>query len=279
MRARGFVFTWNNYPEEYSNDDTLDTWLHGLGGKYAIAGRETAPSTGTRHLQGYIYFKNARSLVSVRRLLPGCHVESARGTPLQSRVYCSKDGSFREVGDVPEDPGDREKQRWDDARAMAEKGSWSEIPSDIYIRYIGNLERIYRRTLPPLESLDETCGKWIVGPTGSGKSRGSRAKYPDLYPKPLNKWWDGYDTQETVLLDDVDDAQSGWIGNFLKIWADHYPFIAEMKGGSRLIRPKRIIVTSQYSIEHLFKEHELQSAILRRFNVINVTEGNEINWN
>jgi len=161
---------------------------------------------------------------------------------------------------------------------MAEAGTFESIPADIYVRYIGNLERIRSAFLPPLEPLAAPCGIWLIGESGAGKSRGVRTQYPLVYPKPLNKWWDGYTDQKVVLLDDVDENQSSWIGNFLKIWADHYPFIAEKKGGSRLIRPEQLIVTSQYPIEHLFKEGLLQQALVRRFRVISVEEGQPIQW-
>lgn len=279
MRTRGFVFTYNNPPADVSGtDDALDAYLHQLGAKYAICGREVAPTTGTPHLQGYVYFKNPRAIANIRKLLVGCHVEPAKGSPAQCRKYCIKDGKYVEIGDSPEDAGEREKQRWEHARTMAEQGRYSEIPADIYIRYIGNIERIHRTKLPPIESLASTCGIWLVGKTGVGKSHGVRSRYPDIYPKPLNKWWDGYADQQSVLVDDVDHGQSNWIGNFLKIWSDHYPFIAEMKGGSRLIRPEKIIVTSQYLIRDLFKDQEMCEALERRFNVINVFKNKEIEW-
>jgi len=269
-RSRSWCFTFNNYPPALNDDDALDTWLHGLGCHYCIAGREIAPGTFTPHLQGYIQFGNAKSLSAVRKILPGCHLESANGRPHQCAEYCRKDGKSREFGVVPKDPGSREIERWEHARAMAEAGTFEQIPADIYVRYIGNLERIRSNSLPPLEPLETPCGVWLIGASGAGKSRGVRTQFPLIYPKPLNKWWDGYTNQTHVLLDDVDENQSSWIGHFLKIWADHYPFIAEKKGGSRLIRPDAIIVTSQYSIDHLFKCRLLIDALLRRFKVVQV---------
>lgn len=278
-RSRAWCFTFNNYPFALNDDHALDAWLLKLGGKYSIAGREVSPTTATPHLQGYVLFDNAKSLTAVRIILPGCHLESANGKPIQCAEYCRKDANFRECGVPPKDPGIREIERWQHARTMAEKGQFEEIPSDIYIRYINNIERIRSNHLPPLEPLAEVCGVWLIGDSGAGKSRGVRSKFPLVYPKPLNKWWDGYSNQTHVLLDDVDENQQSWIGNFLKIWSDHYPFIAEKKGGSRLIRPEMIIVTSQYSIEHLFVgDRKLMSALNRRFKVIQVKNDVPIDW-
>ncbi len=276
-RTRAVVFTWNNYPIKYDGA-SLDTWLLGFGCQYAVAGREIAPSTGTKHLQGYLRWKNPRSIANIRSLLTGCHVEPAKGTPVQCRLYCIKEGNFSELGTVPLDSGDMERKRWDDARNLAKEGKFEDIPSDIYVRYIGNLQRIFRDSLPSLESLPTTCGIWLFGPTGTGKSRGVRSEFPLVYPKPLNKWWDSYSNQKEILLDDVDYNQATWIGNFLKIWADHYPFIAEKKGGSIMIRPEKIIVTSQYRICTLFPETQLKEALERRFRVIEVKADQPIGW-
>ena len=267
MRSRRFVFTYNNYPEEYNDDARLDSWLESIGAKYIIVGREVAPSTNTPHLQGYCEFANARTFARLHQLFPGAHVESARGSGVQCREYCIKDGDFRERGEPPRDPGAREKKRWKEALQMAKEGKFDDIPADIYVRYIGNLQRIHRESLPPIDSLPHTTGLWVMGPTGVGKSRSVREEFPGLYPKPLNKWWDGYKGNKQVLIDDVDPSHGSWIGSFLKIWADHYPFIAEKKGGSELIRPERIICTSQYRLDQIFTDSEVLKALERRFEI------------
>ena len=63
------------------------------------------------------------------------------------------------------------------------------------------------------------------------------------------RWWDGFQedniAHQTVLLDDLHPK---WAEKErLKNWADRFPFQAEYKGGCMLIRPARIVVTSNYT--------------------------------
>jgi len=275
-KSRNWVFTLNNY-----TDNDIEA-LNNLTCRYICYGKEVAPTTGTPHLQGFVVFNNARHIGGVRQVLPGCHVERARGSVTQCVDYCSKDGDFHERGARPISPeakGDGERARWATALEHARRGTLEEIDPQIFICHYASIKRIEADNMGELLINPHTCGIWIVGPSGCGKSRGVREKFPDLYPKPLNKWWDGYSGQDEVLIDDVDKSHGQWIGSFLKIWADHYPFIAESKGRSNQIRPKRLLVTSQYTINEVFNhDAALIEAIERRFKVQHLGAGKSIVW-
>lgn len=94
-----WCFTIPNY-----TDGTLQS-LRALSGSgcvaYLVFGREVAPTTGTPHLQGYVRFNTRKRFACVRRLLPQCHLTSARGSPQQNRDYCCKDGDYEEFGVSP----------------------------------------------------------------------------------------------------------------------------------------------------------------------------------
>lgn len=87
----------------------------------------------------------------------------------------------------------------------------------------------------------------------------------------MSKWWDGYDGERCVLIEDVDKSHT-FLGYFLKIWADHYPFPAECKGSKTAIRPQRIIVTSNYAPDEIWTDLPTLEPIMRRFKVYELTE-------
>lgn len=48
------------------------------------------------------------------------------------------------------------------------------------------------------------------------------------------------------------DEQGDKLGHLLKLWADSYSLTGEVKGGTIPLNYKRLIITSNYSIEHIF---------------------------
>lgn len=246
---------------------------------YIVVGKEKGEEL-TPHLQGYVVFKNRMRRQQVSAIFPRAWlaIKSTRSTPLEASDYCKKDGHFVEFGVLPKTPAEASKEsmtgRWEEAFALAKAGKLEEIEKALLIKHYHAFKRILQDYPPRLKSLDRTCGVWIHGPTGIGKSRKAREDYPDYYDKPINKWWDGYRDQPTILLDDVDKSHGQWLGTFLKRWTDHYPFPAEQKGTTVQIRPQNIVVTSQYTIHDVFAEqdNELIEALCRRFKVITMTD-------
>lgn len=250
---------------------------------YLVFGKETAPTTGTPHLQGYIHFdrRSPLGLRALRVLVPRAVWIVAKGTAQQNRKYCLKiddegvqhNDDFIERGICPDEPqsaengrrgGVQERNRWTLAREAAEAGRLHEVPDDIYIRNYSAIHAIARANQRAPPERDSLTNHWYYGESGSGKSSTARLRFPIFYTKDLTKWWDGYQDEETVIIDDMDPFHKS-LGQLFKLWGDHYPYRAESKGSSRLIRPKRIIVTSQYSIDEIWDDDSTRAALHRRF--------------
>lgn len=273
VNSRRYCFTLNNY----TDDDflTIQAWSNV---DYLVVGRETAPTTGTPHLQGYVVFRSAQRPSAVHRLLPSAHWQIANGTSTQNREYCIKGGDYVEEGENPDTraasgraagasaTSDKYKRAWDQAKV----GDIEAIDASIRFRHYFTCRAISKDFMVKPPDLTYMPGVWIYGPPGTGKSFTARNLYPDAYMKMQNKWWDGYQGEEHVLLDDFDMKE---LGHHLKIWADKYSFLAESKGSARHIRPARFIITSNYAPSQLFGHDPiLLAAIVRRFDLREMTD-------
>jgi len=266
-QVASFVFTFNNYSaEQVEQVKALSTQS-----RYLVFGYEVGES-GTPHLQGYCQLLKRVSLSKIGKMFPW-HVEPTQGTPVQASEYCKKSGNIEEFGTIATVEtggamgGEAEQARWREISDLAKEGRLDEIdakyPKD-YLRSYRMLKEVAKDHMKKPLPNDHLAGIWLHGPSGVGKSRSARAVYPVYYEKLCNKWWDGYQQEETVIIDDV-DKNHACLGHQFKLWADHYAFIAETKGGAIRIRPERIIVTSQYSIDQIWEDEETRDAIHRRF--------------
>lgn len=266
-RKRDYCFTINNPTDE--EKITAETLGNSSKVRYLIVGREVGEE-GTPHLQCYIYFQNAVIFDSLKKHFPRAHIEACRGTPDQNIAYCSKGGDFSVYGTVPistKRKGEMGKEYWDNILDKAKKGKFEDLDSDVVIRHYRTLRAIEKDFMPPVGDADDTTGIWYWGTTGSGKSMAARKNYPNAYLKMCNKWWDGYQKQPFVIMDDFDKGHIH-LGHHLKIWADRYAFLAESKGSAHQIRPEKIIITSNYHPSDIWgNEPQTLEPILRRFRI------------
>lgn len=254
-KTRAWVFTYNNYI-------TMDLFRPEM--KYIIFGQETS-QIGTPHLQGFVVFLNPVN--NPAQYFPhGVWLQRAHHSEAAIE-YCKKEGRFQEFGTRPKGAG-MEALRWESAFAAAKAGDMDKIPTDLRIRYYNTFKRIHLDYKSTPESLPKLSNLWIVGESGVGKSRWAYTNYPDAYRKAQNKWWEAYQGQPVVVIDDLHPDWKGAIA--LKNWGDHYGFIAEIKGSSLMVRPKKIIVTSNYTIEQVFSELD-RDPVERRFVQLRMT--------
>lgn len=97
-RTRRWVFTLNN-PKEGAKE-LCERVCAKVSVRYIVAGNEEAPTTGTKHIQGYVEFENTATLSQCKERIQGAHWEPAIGNARENRAYCSKGGDFHEVGEA-----------------------------------------------------------------------------------------------------------------------------------------------------------------------------------
>lgn len=203
-----FCFTLFNY----------DNWTVPLAGgdldsiRYLCFGEEVCPTTGRRHLQGYIVFRDA---ILIRDVIDTCFIDCdvrvlvARGKTSDNVAYCRKDGTFTWFGDQPEDESSAmERLRGYVREIRDENKSVAQFVLDM-----PEVFHMYGRTLERAEDL-VLSGRarnfvptvyWLYGPTGSGKTRravelGGDSVY--WYQHSDNGWQDGYTNQSCIIIDD-----------------------------------------------------------------------------
>lgn len=108
-RSRAYSWTLNNWTQQ-EKDHLMNLNMEENGIKYLCWGEEIAPTTGTAHLQGYVYFVNKRTM-SVAHHILGSRIAflQSQGSPEQNRAYCSKtrpqdvqqNAVFVERGELP----------------------------------------------------------------------------------------------------------------------------------------------------------------------------------
>ena len=264
IKARTWLCTLNN-PGQIS----LESIHTNLLAVYTVGQLEKGEN-GTLHFQFYQNFKNPTRLAHYKKLLPEAHCEPVL-VDNGADKYCMKEDTRVEG---PWEYGQKPLQRnskkdWDSIYEKAKSGEIESIPADIRVRCYSQLKKIEKDHIH-VKDADDVRGIWIWGESGYGKSRMARRDYPNAYPKLCNKWWDGYQNQEHVIMDDI-GLEHKVLGQQLKIWSDRYGCILENKGGAMSSNYKKFVVTSQYSIEQIFVDDQKTiEALRRRFKVIHL---------
>lgn len=249
QRTRNFCITVNNYTEE-----EFQQILNTEGTKYVVLGREVAPTTLTPHIQGFIQFNNAISVTTARnKIKVPCYVGICNGTPLQNMEYCKKEGFFTERGDPPKGQGTRSDlvsvyKRIQDGEKLSEivHTNFNEV-----VKYHRGIQ-LAADLIRGLPRTDMTLGYWLYGGTGTGKSRWAFSHPVSTYSKdPSNRWFDGYDYEDVVVIDDYRPSKE-FPYNFLLRLCDRYPMSVEFKGGYKQFNSKFIIITSPVDIATAF---------------------------
>lgn len=275
-KFRDWMLVCNNYSDY--NQEQLRCMVDKCN--YLVAGREIGDK-GTPHLQVFMQLKafSTWSALNNKMAWKGPDgkkrhwwLEPARN-PEACGPYCRKGGDFFESGEFTDyrenNNANRRKnakkanEDWHEIRDMIMNGtSLATIATKyprIAIMFADKLINFHYRVHEPAP-IDYLPGMWILGETGSGKTTYCWNQWPgklyDCMWRNVQRggkiWFDGYmDWQhEYVLLDDVTPTGLTWLydAGYMACLFHEKPFRAEVKGAMMMIRPKHVVVTSNYSL-------------------------------
>lgn len=276
MRSRAVCFTaWDLYQLDPASWHT-----ESFSCTYAVWQMELSPQTGKLHWQGYAEF-DERAPFPVLHTFDGladpkAHFEPRRGSQRQAIEYCQKvdsrvDGPY-EFG-VKKEQGQRAdldnmRQALDLGHPLA-KVARDHFP--VWIKYPSAVKSY--QALQAVDRTDVPEVYVILGPTGVGKSRLARQMFPGAYWKPNFDYWENYQYEEVVVLDEFYGAKMMYT-DLLQL-LDSTPLLVNVKGASAKMNSKIFVFTSNqhprdwYKMETLVKHcdgHYDTSPLCRRLN-------------
>ncbi len=257
MKKQGFPFT------DYVMDSS---WIKHLfdnnSVRYLIYGEEVCPTSGRLHWQSFIYFNSARHFNSVRKLLKPRHVETIKGSIDDNIQYCKKDGKWIEFGKVPE-----QGKRNDISVIKGLVTDGSESTAEIILNHCENLQHIHivekvMKYLQPKRPISPLRVYWLFGPPGSGKTHYVWSNNVEVYCPISEKWWDGYNGEKAIL---IDDFRPSWC-SFIRLLTllDRYPLRIEAKGTSFQAHWDTVYITTPQNIDNTYINSEENLDQLKR---------------
>lgn len=280
-RSRGFCFT--KFYDTVDDASAFVTVLESTNYEYYTIGLEVCPDTGRKHLQGYIYFHHPRPFSAVLSDLgTHLHLENAKGTPQQNISYCQKGNDYIENGRQPVQGKRNDLIDYKDA--ILSGASESDLIND-HTECLAKYDRFYKRVRNVV--LEQEAKKMtapevivLVGEPGIGKTRYIYDNEPlsDIYKVEVGDgssgsiWWDGYDGEPVIL---IDDFHSNFKLDYMLRLLDRYPMKLNIKGGFTWKCARKIYITSNINPSNWYPNcadiH--RRALMRRItNIITMTE-------
>lgn len=196
-----------------------------------------------------------------------CHLEKCRDLKA-SIAYCKKEPRLGGPWSAGEEPAGQGKRMDLEAvkRKLDEGGTMLDVAEDhfgAFCRYERGFRSYKRMKTKARNHAMEVHVYW--GAAGTGKSRKAMEENPGAYWKQRGEWWDGYDGQEVVVLDDF----YGWLkwSTLLRV-CDRYPLMVETKGGQAQFIAKKIIITSNKPWSEWYENMPHSEALERRLTTI-----------
>ena len=276
FRTRNACVTWNNPPLE-----TRPLMFTELPDKvtYIVWSLECGKA-GTTHWQIYVEFASTMTVAGIKKIFgeKSIHVEPRRGTAQQAADYCKKldethlqgPWEFGEISHQGQSSSARmEKEAQNGVIGELRRGKvrMADVPDDM-VRSCPQAIKMAMTLAPPVlrKKVDVY---YLEGDTGIGKTYGIFKMFPDAYRPTVSGdkvWFDGYDGQKTLLLDEL---RGGIKLGFLLQLLDPYPLKVEVKGGTVNAEWERVFITTNTPPEKWYprissEDPKTFEALLRR---------------
>ena len=179
--------------------------------RYICWGTEVCPSTKKKHYQGWIQVKHKKRIGGIKKLCRSIklHIESCRGTVGDNEQYCQKDNLYHKKGDFITQG---KRTDLDELKKILDNGGTLKDIADenfqTFVQYNRGIEKykkiidkISRRQFRKLEVIH------IHGETDCGKTTAAMAYDENAYLIHGHQlqWWDEYDGEETIVIDEYDN--------------------------------------------------------------------------
>lgn len=183
-RSRGWCYTLNNYTE--ADIDTLKALYDDMPScEYHIMAFEEGKNK-TKHIQGFIYFKEAKSFRRMKLILITAHLEPSKAkNPVNAYCYCMKDGHYIEYGTRP-----RQGHRTDlevIKHDILNNKPIKQISSEYFSQWCQ-----YRRAFDEFKKMHSQQNTKLMLYDNT-KHEVLHILFKDLYNPYLDKLWNSYD--------------------------------------------------------------------------------------
>jgi len=240
---------------------------------YLVWEKETAPTTGTIHIQGYLRLQTRLRLNQVKALLKqDAHLELARGSEEQNRTYCSKERDGIDWGETGDYEPDLRQGKRSDLEEIAQEviaGTGMEeialkYPTQ-WIRYHQGLQNLHQITMSKAPTSRTVTTTILWGASGVGKTHRVRTAYPECYVViPGRDPWANYTGQETILFDEFNPEE--WKIQMMNHYLDKWKLQLDSRYFNKQAAWNKVFICSNLNPSNWYNmyQEELRSAFYRR---------------
>lgn len=268
---------------KYDTVKDPETWS---GIKFCRWQLELCPSTERLHLQGAVWFTSKRTLAGLRHHFPRVHWEPMMSQQGSLDYTCKEETRVEGPWEIGTPPSQGKRTDWIALKQDLDKGvSLVEVSQQhfpLFIRYSTGIQKYHLlRHSRFIRGRPEIL--IVYGDSGLGKTRTVREAFPNAYwleqpPKNSALWFDGYNGESTIIIDEF----FGWISyNALKRLLDYGQVKVKVHGGMVPLFAHKWVFTSNTHPSNWYpKVNDPSNALMRRLkefsDVLRITQSSWI---